>query len=200
MPQSKRNKRIKNSCNHKYEILKLRRDNKCLTRKLKDQQSTLKLNKQSKKEFFDDSNKSILNDSSNEESKELTKLVNIKKRKRAVYDNNTESVDLHQQIKQYQDKILSLQSKVQRLEFREKDLNKGYIEMKEKYYSLFHEIKDCKEEIDHMITHGTILDESNDGTCFVDYDTGDFYSFDDNIPEINKRLLLRRRQKLDQYK
>src|SRR5438105_9579008 len=140
--------------------------------------------------------KSVRNNYSNEESRELTKLV--KKRKRSNYNGNiytTESVNLHQQIKQYEDQVQSLQLKIRRLEFSEKDLNKGYIEMKEKYYSLFHEIKDCKEEIDHLLTHGTILDESDDGTCLVDYDTGDRYSFDDNIPEINKRLLLRRRQK-----
>lgn len=113
--------------------------------------------------------------------------------------NDTEFVELQQQLKQYQDQILLLQSENQKLKSRNKDLDRGYIEMKEKYYSLFHEIEDCKEEIDHLFTHGTVLDESDDGSCFVDYDTGDLYSFDDDIPEINKRLLLRRKQKLEQY-
>jgi predicted nuclease with TOPRIM domain len=47
MPQSKRNRQVKNSCNHEYEILKLLRENKRLTHKLKDQQSILTLNEQS---------------------------------------------------------------------------------------------------------------------------------------------------------
>jgi len=47
MPQCKRNKRIKNSCNHDYNILRLLRNNKQLTKKLKDLQSVMTLNEQS---------------------------------------------------------------------------------------------------------------------------------------------------------
>lgn len=47
MLQTKRNKRIKTSCNNDYNILKLLRNNKQLTKKLKDLQSVMTLNEQS---------------------------------------------------------------------------------------------------------------------------------------------------------